>query len=1147
AGVSALGFGGTNAHIILEEAPEPADPPPARPWQLLTLSAKTPAALEQATRNLAEHLRAYPDANLADVAYTLQVGRRAFDHRRVVVARDRDEALALLEANDLRRILSASQNTLDRRIAFMFPGQGAQYAGMARDLYGHEAVFREAVDRCADLLQPLLGLDIRPLIFDEAERESTKDTKGTNGSGYDNAKRKTQNAKLTETQFAQPALFAVEYALAQLWQSWGVVPSALIGHSIGEYVAATLAGVFRLEDALALVAARGRLMQALPAGAMLSVQLPEGELLPLLREGLSLAAVNGPRACVAAGPEHAVAALEGQLAARDISYRRLHTSHAFHSAMMDPLVETFAAEVARTERQAPQLPFVSNRTGTWITAEQATDPRYWAEHLRHAVRFADGLATLLADSDRVLLEVGPGRTLSALAKQARDPQDSRPIIASLRHPQDSTPDPASMLSALGQLWLAGQTIDWRRLHSGARRRVPLPTYPFERQRFWLDSQAALPGTALPAATRQGDPVRKQADLTNWFSLPVWQRAAAPRPPRPDELAAQPRRWLIFADQTGLARALAQRLEQADHQVVTAVPGADFAQIDNRLYALDPRQPEHYQTLLEQLDGPPEQIVHLWSVGAGAIASDAAGFEAEQERGFYSLLFLAQALGRMDSPPARIALVTSQAHSITPDEPLHPARATLHGLGRVIPQELPQFSCRSIDVGLPQSNQALQRLGDLLLGELLAEGEELGVVYRGQQRWVQRFEPLPLEEEPPSAPALRPGGVYLLTGGLAEIGLALSGYLARTLRARLILVESSDFPPRDAWEEWLERRPAGDAASRKIRHIAELERQGAEVLVLGGDPADPDQLRAAIAQARARFGVLHGVIHAAAVTGERAFRGIQETDRAECGWHFVPKAHGLYALEQALGDEPIDFCALVSSLAAFLGGRGYAAYAAANLFMDAFAQGHNRSGGAPWVSINWDAWQLEDGKMTAMSQDLALLAMTPNEGGAALRRILAAGGLDQVVVSTADLPARIAQWQERLRAMRGVASGEPAGPPATLHPRPNLPTPFVPPENDLERTIATVWQQALGFEQVGINDNFFDLGADSLIAIRVVAQLKQALGAELSVVSLYETLTIKALAESLAQNGQNDQLGDRESREAKISRRKHYRQQKRSER
>ncbi|HEY2737009.1 MAG TPA: type I polyketide synthase, partial [Thermoanaerobaculia bacterium] len=449
AGVSSFGIGGTNAHAILEEAPAaaPGDVP-RRPAQVLVLSAKTAAALDAATANLAAHLKDRTDSRaLADVAFTLAVGRQPFRWRRMIVCAESGEAAEALGSLDPARVVSSSAESGVGSVAFLFPGQGAQHVGMASGLYRTEPVFRAALDQCCDLLAPELELDLRTVLFPAAERA-------------EDAAR-----EMARTAVTQPALFAVEYALARLWMAWGVKPAAFLGHSIGEYVAACLAGVFTLDDALRLVAARGRLMDTLPAGAMLAVPLPEEEIGALLGSALSLAAVNSSKACVVSGPAEAIATLQGELAERGLETRLLHTSHAFHSAMMEPAVEPFTELVRQIVLSPPRLPFLSNVTGTWITSAMATDPAYWARHLRAPVRFADGLSELLKMPLPALLEVGPGRTLCTLARQHPDRAAARLIVPSLGRSRDTTLNPAlrdgeQILGALGRLWLEAVEIDW---------------------------------------------------------------------------------------------------------------------------------------------------------------------------------------------------------------------------------------------------------------------------------------------------------------------------------------------------------------------------------------------------------------------------------------------------------------------------------------------------------------------------------------------------------------------------------------------------------------------------------------------------------------------------------------------------------------
>ncbi len=466
AGVSGFGVGGTNAHVVLEEAPPLEPSSPARPWQLLLLSAKTSSALDAATTHLGEHLKAHPGLNLADAAFTLQVGRRAFDHRRLLVCRDVGDAIQVLEGGDPKRIFTQQGKIRERQVVFMFPGQGAQYVNMGAELYRTEQVFKEEVDRCSELLCPSLGLDLRQVLFPVAEKV------------------KAAEELLIQTRNTQPALFVIEYAMARLWMSWGVKPCAMIGHSVGEYVAACLAGVFTLEEALRVVAGRAQLVQAQPGGAMLAVRMTETEVAPLLTDALSIAAINSPSLCVVSGPFDAVANLEERLKKQGVAARRLQTSHAFHSAMMEPVLGPLTELLENVNFHKPSIPYVSNVTGRWITESEATNPKYWASHVRQTVRFADGVGELLKDSENILLEVGPGQTLGPFAIQHPARTGSQVVVSSAAVSRDH--EAATLLTALGKLWLAGASVDWSGFYKyEKRRRVTLPGYPFERKRFWM--------------------------------------------------------------------------------------------------------------------------------------------------------------------------------------------------------------------------------------------------------------------------------------------------------------------------------------------------------------------------------------------------------------------------------------------------------------------------------------------------------------------------------------------------------------------------------------------------------------------------------------------------------------------------------------
>jgi acyl transferase domain-containing protein/acyl carrier protein len=1106
AGVSSFGVGGTNAHAVLEEAPTPLATASTRPAHLVLLSAKTGAALQSMTSNLATHFRQQPALPLADVAFTLQEGRCRFPHRRALVAHDLAEAARLLESLPSERVLTTIQELTDRPIAFLFPGQGAQYPAMARGLYEQEPRFREQVDRCCELLSPHLGQDLRRVLF-PAEEQSEQAAHA-----------------LEQTALAQPALFTIEYALAQLWSAWGIRPNAMLGHSIGEYVAACLAGVFTLEEALALVAARGRLLQELPPGAMLAVPLAESELRPLLGPALALAAVNGPALSVVSGPEEAVAELNGRLTAQGLTTTRLRTSHAFHSSMLDPILEAFHQQVKRVRLRAPQLSYISNVTGTWADAS-VTDPAYWVTHLRQTVRFSDGLAELLQDQERVLLEVGPGTTLSTLARQHPARRSEQAIIAAGRHPRDQQPDLDVLMLALGQLWLAGASLDWAGVAAPERRqRLPLPTYPFERAWHWLTSPDRL--AAIPSQTAPD----KKPDIADWFYVPLWKQTSLPAANRSD--VGSPTRWLLFAD-TGVGTRLAERLGALGHAVTTVRTGVQYEQLAAQQFRIDPRCREHYQRVLDNLGLPPEaplQVVHLWS--ASTLAGTAA-VETALDAGFFSVLHLSQALGDRSTGPVRLTVVTDRARAVTGGDLQHPEQATVFGPCMVLPQELPAISCRSVDVAWPVDDDAAQaRLADHLLAEVTSEASEPVVAYRGTRRWAQNCEPVRLETPTDRRARLRERGVYVITGGLGGVGLALADHLARTVQARLILVGRSAFPEREQWATWLESHDSEDVVGRKIRRLQALETAGAEVLVVQADVADRHQVDDLLRRALSHFGALHGVIHAAGIAGGGVAQLKTRTMAADV---LRPKVQGALALAQALATSRLDFLVLCSSLSSVIGGVGRVDYCGANAFLDAFALQAESVDGTFVVAVNWDTWQdagmaveaaLPADHQTRQTEALAT-GMRSTEGADVLSRVLGAD-LPQVILSTRDLQGRLGLPAVG-PASTGTRSGRNGAVPAR-HARPEQRGAYIAPRSATEQTVAELWQAALGLEQVGLHDDFFESGGHSLLAIQLLSRLRDTFQVELSLDHLFAARTVARLADTIDQQlaattGETQQIAD----------------------
>ncbi|MFE4106865.1 type I polyketide synthase, partial [Almyronema epifaneia] len=791
AGVSSFGIGGTNAHVVLEEAPPSKSAQPSRRWQLLLLSAKTETALETATANLATHLQQASSLNLADTAYTLQVGRAALAYRRLVVCQSSDrsaEVASVLKSGDPHRVLTGKTTGEQRAIAFLLPGQGAQYPGMAKELYTSEPTFRAVVDQCCQLLTPQLDIDLRSLLFADHSAHHAQ--------------------QLHQTRWTQPALFVIEYALAQLWMHWGVQPSALLGHSLGELVAACLAGIFTLEAALQLVVLRADLMQQCPPGAMLSVPLSAAALQPWLSSEITLAVSNAPSLSVVAGTEAAIAALAAELATQGTETHRLQTSHGFHSPLMAPAVRPFVAAVQQVALHPPQIPLLSNVTGTWLTDKEATDPHYWGQQLRQSVQFAAGIHNLVQDTSQILLEVGPGRTLTTLAKQQA--AAAQLLFTSLRHPQQAVSDGEYLLQTLGQLWLAGVAINWSNFYEHEQRqRLSLPTYPFERQRYWIEAGASSPPTVHSLDRRS------EAD---WFYLPSWRRA--PRLTQQSE-AVEAGCWLVFlTSASSFVQPLLRLLEQAGQTVIQVTPAAEFTQLGDRQYSLNPHQPEDYETLLQTVmirHATPQRVLYGWSLSSQGAEDTVL---ADAYTAFYGLISLTQAIAKhlAHVSSLQINVLTSGLHDVVGTESVSPEQAAILGACKVIPQEYPHLTCRHLDGDGEPSAATLSSLLPSLLAELLTPPTALTVAYRGAHRWVQTFEPLSLPSTP-EASRLRRGGVYLIAGDLVNgLGFAIAQALIETWQAQVALVGQSDLPERHLWQQWLTTHAETDAVSRRIAQI-----------------------------------------------------------------------------------------------------------------------------------------------------------------------------------------------------------------------------------------------------------------------------------------------------------------------------------------
>ena len=945
AGVTSLGAGGTNAHVVLQEAPlvEPSNG--KQTYQLVTVSARSAESLDRATADLASHLVRFASVPLADVAYTRMQGRKALRWRRAVVAATVSEAAQLLESGDPQLVVTQARPMVAPSVVFMLPGGGAQYRDMGRDLYESESVYRQAVDECCALVNPYLGQNLQAVMFSAI---GVTDPYAT-------------AVRLECPSVALPALFTTEYAMAKLLASWGITPSAMIGHSVGEYVAACLSGVLDVASAVALVALRGRLFERLAPGGMLSVSLGEADARALMPSTLSVAAVNAPGLCVVAGPIEMLAEFESVLNDRDIGCMRVPIDVAAHSSMLQPILEEFRAHCQTIEFHAPQIPYVSNLTGTWVTTADVTDPNYWVRHLRETVRFSEGIQTLLDDPNRVLLEIGPGHTLSGLARASRGAASitttvttttitTTTITTTMRHPKEQTSDVAYVLGAVGRVWAAGVEFETAKLWQGQRRRrVPLPTYPFERQRYWVEPDER--GTQVDA---EAGPLRKISDVADWFSTPTWRRSILPvgAKDRPSPT------WMVVHDGDELADELIAGLSQRLNPVIEVRFGKGFQELGRHRYEVHPSRVEDWTAVFERLDHHrivPDRIAHLSAVRARRrhrrTHHDVEALDNFVQRDVASLMFLALSLSSR-ARPVRLAVVTSDVHALGAEPDSVPFGALLHGVARVIPREMGHVDSITIDVESTSSTGARRTTLRQLLQELDVDAPDELVVHRNGGRWVRTFDPVAIP--PAESSPWKPDGVYLITGGLGGIGLTVAAHVARNAPGvRIVLVGRSALPIEATWDDVLASPTTTQLVRRRIEAILKMRADGADVLVARADVTDVRTMGEVVSDVRLRWGRITGVVHSAGILNDTLLALRTPSPHSPV---IDTKARGLLVIDQLLAKDPPDLLMLFSSVSSIIGLPGQAEYSAANAFLDAFAAKRTRTGRTRTVVVNWSAWQ-----------------------------------------------------------------------------------------------------------------------------------------------------------------------------------------------
>ncbi len=1096
--ISAFGIGGTNTEIIIEEPPKPVSDLTAKSMHVAIISAKTATALDAACARLARHLGEHPEENIADVCHTLATGRGLYAHARAVVCANAQGAAQALESGDPSVAVGGLRGVPGKPITFLFPGQGSQHIYMGRELYKEEPVFRREFNKCAELLREHIDVDLRRLLYPE-------------GDQVEEAEQLLRN-----TQYTQPAIFAVSYALAQLWMSFGVRPAMALGHSIGEFVAACLAEVFSLEDALHAVAERGRLIQGMPAGAMLAIMSPAEQVEPLFPKSVSLGAINTPTACVASGPREEIATLERQLAEKGISSTLLHTSHAFHSAMMEPAVGPFIEVMRGISLKPPQLPYVSNVTGEWITDEQATNPTYWGSHMRAPVLFHKGLSCIHQQTPSIFLEVGPGRSLGTLARALGG---EATIQSSLAHASArGTGEVRAFLRAAAELWVLGAPIDWSQRYAQERRlKRPLPTYPFERKRYWVldEERPAEPQTKEAKIADRGAAVAQQPARTGpsyTVETATWKRVQYSA--QTDAADRTKLVWLAFIAGEHLDERFAEALQTRGDSVTVIKKGPVFTELGEGWFSCDPNREADVDQLCSMvIKGlTAEQrlrVVYFCNPSrpraAGKVASE---YKREVDDKINAPIALIRSLTRhTTAEKISLTIVTRDGYEVVGTETIDPMMALAIGPCLASMHEYAGLNSRIVDVSSATADAKV--LAQQLAADLAEPRQSTVTAYRANARWSRTIDRIPpfLMRSPHAA--LRKNGVYLITGGLGALGLALSRHLAENYQAHLILTGRTPLPPREEWGS-ITAKPskADNRLLRVIRGIEKIEAARGRVMLGTADVCDLSRMQTVVRAAYDKFGEIHGVIHAAGVPGTTpiGLKTPEELDEV-----LRPKMLGLAVLEQVFAGRRLDFLALFSSTSAIWGRVGQVDYTAANAYLDSCAIRNWGRAEWPTISINWDNWRevgmAVETHRAGPGQARQVRGLSTKDGVYAFSQALVARQPQVIVRASRAQPLRQAGAPAQVRAATPAkAIVKPKG-----YPRPALAQPYQAPANDLETQLAALWSELLMITPIGRDDNFFELGGHSLLGLQLLPKIRDKYKVALEPRELFANPTVAKLA------------------------------------
>lgn len=1092
AAVSAFGIGGTNAHIVLEQSSnDTKNYSSTEGYHLICLSAKTKLALEQQKNNFFDFIRGMeePCESIADIAYTLLVGRAEFDYRWSVVFSNDEKKQKIIEMDNRYNSFYKKPDEMHPRVVFLFGGQGTEYVGMASKLYEKEPVFANFIDECISLL----GVSFGKIIYAVLKHTEQEDI----------------FQLIHETRIAQIVLFVIEYSLASFFIYLGIVPSAMIGHGLGEYVAACLSGVMNLETGLHCILHRSALMGTTNKEAMLTVFLDEGAVNRFLNNDVVIAVINSPKCVVLSGTLRAIDELEVIFLKENVSFQRLSTVHGFHAELMDDILVQFRNVFDSVALASPKIPFISNVTGGWITKEQATNPDYWVSHFRQPIKFSQGVSTLLSEEFFSYLEVSPSKLLAQFIGDIAS-STSISIIQSLLDKNEKGDDQYKFLGSLRELWFKGFQINWHKYYDRKKRkRVNLPTYPFQKKRCWIN-----PDTDKNSLERI-----ERLPFEQWFYEPSWKRESLPLSKNNDlKMECEQFFWVIISDDHKIGDVIYSVINKFTDNLLLVENNETFLFHESGKGLMNLNDKAHYEDLFRLLHcktNMPLKIIHTagFTKWHDSIVLDFQEIERVKNNCFYSLLFLVQAyLTEYGNEKLAIFVVANELFSVLGNEKVFPAKSLVIGPCQVIPQEHPSIEIKLMDI-FSESVDATLAMD--ILRECQGENKSLINIFafRNQYRWCRTYVPLKLQ--PKQDPLLRHQGVYLITGGLGGIGLTLAKCIAQQVKSTLILISRAGFISKTTWDEHLAHHGVTESTSVKINLLKEIELLGSKVVILSGDVSAHLQMQEVVNQVKQTYGVIHGVIHAAGIAGG----GVVELKTPEVANKvFESKVEATYLLAYLLREEPMDFFISCSSVSSIIGEIGQVDYCSANACLDAFPFYPVFKPSVYVSTINWNTWRdLGMAVETPRPKALQLFDrnndISPEEGLHIFSQVLRQN-YAQYIISCSDINSFIALTNENKNV------------PITYYDETHersqieLKSNYHPPCNILEMKIEKIWENLLGIKGIGIHDDFFELGGHSLLALRLMTNIDEKLQVKLPLQLIYSASTIAKLAAEIELNSQN---------------------------